>query len=343
MSKILLTGMSAPQASMSANNKTLSFAGLIYKTLTAGGHDVTWADPDVSTTKAALNKYDAVLVGISPVTSLAANRIYGALSVIDHLWGSSKLSLFIDAPQVNQIEFSLKAVLTKPESFTKEFFSYRKDYSKVVSDQKTLDRLMRVISKLYESEWPTLVYPKLPWSNESAIKKLLPSGVSNLSGINLDAYLFEDRPVFEERRSKWAIDNYKNDWISSTVKTLTLPHSPMKWNKGWTDTDVIAQIDRSIAALVAPHKREGSWWTPRIAQALSSRTPVITDWKQAGVLGAAWSLLASSIEEMSVDKRNLLALAQSESYQHNIPTKSSAITMLETIIKVSNNKEKTNE
>jgi hypothetical protein len=343
MSKILLTGMSAPQASPSANSRTLSFAGLLHKSLTEAGHDVVWGDPDLNQTKAALSKFDSVVVGVSPLTSLAANRVYGALSIIDHLWGSPKLSLFIDAPQVSQIEFSINSIKTNPETFAKDFFSYRKGYQQVASDEKLKSRLLKCVTKLSESEWPTVMYPALPWSQDGSVKKLLPSGVTDLVGINLDSYLIQDRFIFEDRRRKWCVDNYKNAWVDSTLKTLTFPHSPLKWNKGWTDTQVIDQIDRSIGVLIAPQKREGSWWTTRVAQALGSYTPVITDWKQSASLGPEWDILAATFESMSDDKRLLVATAQRESYISRIPTKLTAMKLLESTIRVTNSQEESNE
>jgi hypothetical protein len=343
MSKILLTGMSAPQTSPSANSRTLSFAGLIHESLTEAGHIVTWGDPDVTMTKAALNKFDAILVGISPLTSLAANRVYGALNVIDHMWGSPKLSLFIDAPQVNQIEFSIKSIDSNPDAFIKEFFSYRKGFQQVAADEKLRTRLLKCVSRLNTQEWPTVIYPALPWSQSGVVKKLLPSGVSNLVGLNLDAYIITDRFVAGERRQKWVVDSYKNNWIDSTLKTVTFPHSPMKWNKGWTDSQVVEQIDKSIGVLIAPHKREGSWWTSRVAQALSSHTPVVTDWKQTGFLGAEWDILAATFETMSEDKRALIAMAQRESYVTRIPNKLEAVKLLESTIRVTNNQEESNE
>jgi hypothetical protein len=82
--------MSAPQASSSANLKNLSFAGLINMALTDAGHEVVWASPSVYMTEETLNEFDAVVVGVSPITSMGANRVYGALNVIQTMWGSDK-------------------------------------------------------------------------------------------------------------------------------------------------------------------------------------------------------------------------------------------------------------
>lgn len=338
MSKILLTGMTSAQASSAASRKAMSFAGVMYTALSEAGHDVLWADPSLAYTSEDLKTFDAVIVGVAPLTSIAANRVYGALNLIDVLWESPKLTLFIDAPQVNQIEFSLKSVLTSPDNFVKPFFSYRKGYSDVVANADTRQRLIDCVEKLYTSEWPRTLYPALPWTKHDAIVQLLPGGAVDVVGINLDAHIIKDLPHGDARRVKWSVDNYKEQWIKSTVQTLTVPHVPMKWNKGWTDDQVSDQITRSIGVLIAPSKREGSWWTYRIAQALSTYTPVVTDWKESESLGEGWDLLAPSVEDLSDETRHLLAAVQRSTYLANIPSKTEATRLLEGTIKLSKKK-----
>jgi len=343
MSNILLTGMSASQASRSANEKSLNFAGVLNRVLTDLGHNVVWIDPDINLSAEDLDRYDAVLVGISPLTSLSSNRAYGALSIIDHMWGSDKLRFFIDAPQVNQITFSIKAVHSNPDSLTKSFFSYRKNFSAVTSNQALADRLLKSISKLMTEEWPIVLYPSLPWSVVDRIKNLLPSNVKSLIGINLDSYLLEDLESDEIRRDKWVVDSYKTDWTKSTAGSLVYPNSPMRWNKGWTDEQVIAQIKKSIGVLITPHKKDGTWWTYRYIQALNTLTPISTEWKESSKLGDAWSSLAASIEAMHPENRRILSMAQKDLYVSYIPAKGLAGQLLEAAIGLNNNQENNNE
>lgn len=343
MSNILLTGMSAPQASKSANTKSLNFAGVLDKVLTEAGHNVTWVDPNIDLSFEDLDTYDSVLVGLSPLTSLAANRLYGALSIIDLMWESPKLRLFIDAPQVNQITFSIKSVYLNPESLIKSFFSYRKDFSKVTSNEVLKQRLLNTVSKLMNEEWPSVIYPSLPWSTSDQIKNLLPPNLKSLTGINLDSYLIENLESDEPRRDKWVADTYKTDWAKSTTKTLTYPNSPMKWNKGWTDDQVMSQIVKSIGVLISPHKKDGTWWTYRYIQALNTLTPIATEWKESSKLGDAWTPLAASIEAMHPENRRILAMAQKDLYISYIPSKGLAKQFLEAAIGLNNNQENDNE
>jgi hypothetical protein len=329
MSKVFLTGMSAPQASSSSNKKSLTFAGVLDKVLTSAGHEVTWASPSVYMTKESLDKFDAVLVGISPLTSVGANRVYGALSVINALKNTDKLTLFVDTPTPSQIEVSLRAVITNPETLTKSFFSYRKEYSNVIADKDLLNSVLSGAKYLYENDWATTLYPKLPWKSDI---KLAPNAKTNLVGVNLDSHIILETDVESDRRPKWVIDNLTTTWAKSTTAALSLPNSLMKWNKGWTDEQVAEQILRSIGAIVSPDKRDGTYWSYRYIQAINSNTPVVTDWKESHLIGDAWNILATNIESMSQEKRDLVAMAQRESYVANIPSKQQAVEILQNSI-----------
>ena len=331
MSKIFLTGMSAPQASTSANAKSLSFAGLINMALTDAGHEVVWASPSVYMTKETLEEFDAVIVGVSPITSMGANRVYGALNVIQTMWESDKLTLFVDTPTPSQIEISLKSVITNPDSLTKPFFSYRKEYSNVVADKKLLKSALSAVKLLYEADWGKTMFASLPWKHVDSVK-MAPNAKRSLVGLNLDSYVISEKDSSEERVLKWVHDSNDSKWYKETIQLLKLPSLPMKINRGSVDTDVMNQIERSIGVLMSPDRRDGTYWSPRYVQALNANTPVVTDWKESGVLGAAWSVLAYSIEEMSQSKRDLISLAQKESYLAYIPNKEKSLSDLESVL-----------
>lgn len=328
MSKIFLTGMSAQQASPSLNSKSLSFAGLVHSALIDAGHEVVWASPSVYMTEDALNEFDAILVGVSPITSMSANRLYGALNVIKTMWGSSKLTLFVDTPTPSQIEVGLKSVITNPDSLIKPFFSYRKEYSNVVADKKLFNNAIDCINTLYNEDWGKTIYAQLPWKSLDSVK-ISKNAKKTLIGLNLDSYVISELNEKEDRANKWVYDDSNSPWYKNQIKFLNLPTSPMKINRGSYDNDVMGQILRSVGVLISPDKRDGTGWNYRYVQSLNAGTPIITDWKESSVLGEAWSVLAYSIEEMSQSKRNLIALAQKESYLANIPNKKNALKLLE--------------
>lgn len=327
--------MTASQASQSANSKNISFAFAIHKCLTEAGHLVDWKDPEISLTSLDLEQYDSVLVGISPITSLSANRAYGALNIIDILWGNPKLKFFIDAPNTVQIASSLKSIDSNPLNLVKDFYSYRKGYSSVVSDIAVTSRISNAASKLMKEDWPTTIYPSLPWKTNNQLGlKLLPNAVKNLVGLNLDSYLITKPPIYFDKRDKWVVDNHLNKDIIKLIETLSFPTSPMKWNKGWTDLQVLDQISRSSGVIVSPCKSDGSWWSYRYIQAISTLTPIYTSWVETSSLGPCWSHLASAIEDLEHNDRVRLAIEQRDSYIENIPTKEDALEILKQILAI---------
>jgi hypothetical protein len=332
MSKILITGMSAPQMSINANSRSLSFAGVIEKVLTDAGHKVAMIEPDITWTEENLDYYDAVLVGFSPITSLSANKAYGALHIMHVLRKSKKLCLFIDAPQPAQLMASLRSIALHPKNLTKEFYSNRTGYQ-LAQDPSMSSRMLEVINRLLNNEWPKTLYPSLPWkSQESVIGELQPKVEGSLHGINLDAYLVSPAPVYkDERIDKWAADTFSTKWVKTTLNTLKYPATPMKWNKGWTDSQVYAQISPALGSLISPH-RDGTWWTYRYAQSLNAGTPIASEWKETQIIGSSWNVLAAHVEEMNEQERDKLSYAQKMDYIASIPSKEGARERLETLI-----------
>lgn len=339
MSNILITGMSSPHTSMSANMRSLSFAGCLSLVLTQQGHAVTQIDPEVMWKKEDLDNYDTVLVGLSPLTSLSANKVYGALNVISILKDSDKLRLFIDAPEPAKITASLRAIIKTPANFTKPFYSNRKGYD-VASQVAVKKRLLKVVNDLLTGEWPVTLYPSLPWGSIDKIATQLPDSVGNsLQEINLDSYFIEQPISVDERRDKWVVEAYSTKWVDSTIAMLENPTVPMKWNKGWTDTQVHSQIAGAMGAIISPYKG-GTWWSYRLIQCLNSLTPVATDWKESRLLGEPWSHLASYIESASPEERLALAQGQRDTYIDSIPSKRDAAVTLSDALGLYARKEK---
>ena len=326
--------MTAPQTSEKVNKNSKTFSSILHEVLTSAGHNVTWSAPSVTTTAEYLDTFDSVLVGLAPVGSLTSHKIYGALNVIDLAKKSNKLTLFVDLPNCSLITSSIKSVVNNPKSFTKPFYSKRKEYDFVVADPDVESRLFEVLKSLNNEEWPTTIYPSLPWSDSSEIK--LPSvAKKNLYGVNLDSFYVTELPNLNQKRiDKWSVDIY-NEWSTKAIKTLSLPTVPMKWGRGTSDNDVLDQISRSIGAIITTDKRNGTWWSYRYAQALNSNTPIATDWTVSQRLGEPWAVLASAIDTMSQEKRDLIALAQKEIYKLAIDDQKVSLNKLESILRIS--------
>lgn len=327
MSRILITGMTSPQTSRALNKKSLSFSGVIEKVLADDGNIVSMCEPDITWTRENLDIYDAVIVGLAPITSISANHCYGALSVIDLMYDSGKLVLLVDAPNPAQISTSLRAVTSNPSNLAKSFYYNRRGYQ-LMTEQKTFDRVFGVISRLIDghSDWPTTIYPSLPWKSNTSVVDELPymAGVS-LVDVNLDAYLLQPQnPLVRDKRNVWAADSVTSTWMKKVVGTLNSPVELMKQHKGVDDKRVEEVLMSSLGSLITPH-RGGTWWSYRYIQSLNQLTPVATNWQESMNIGDSWNVLAASIEHMLQAERDDLAVNQYKEYLSSIPNKKQAL------------------
>ena len=329
MSKILITGMSAPHASVETNKRSLSFAGIMKEVLVSHGHEVVQDDPEISWNIEDLDQYDTVLLGLSPLTSLSANRVYGALNLMDLLDESDKLKLFIDAPEPTRITASLRAISKTPDNLTKPFYSYRKGYM-YASVPGMAQNLLDIVNKLLYDKWPTTLFPALPWYGTGKVISQLPTGAAeSLCPINLDSYIINGQTSLEiEKRDKWVVENYNTSWTKEITNMLAHQSVPMKWHKGWSDEQVFTQIASGIGSLISPYQTGGTWWTYRLIQSLNASTPVVTDWRESHAIGESWAHLASHIESMPLQTRVDLAEAQKEDYVKAIPSRRDAAVAL---------------
>jgi hypothetical protein len=335
MAKIYLTGMTAPQTSQSANLRNFAFAGALHKVLVSAGHDVTWEEPSLDVSKDFFNQYDSVLVGVGPVTSLSANRVYGALNLIGLLWGSDKLKLFVDAPGMAQLCSSLKSVDKTPTTLMKEFYSYRKGYKEVVSNVALSARIATAINNLATKEWPQTIYPGLPWKTDDKASQKISVEIPRFNGVCLDSHLINRDAPQGLRFDKWLVDSFADKSIKKLVATLRNQTAPMKWNKGETDDQVYSQMLEASGAIITTNKSEGSWWTYRYAQSLNAGIPIYTEWQETSVLGEPWSHLAHTIEDFTDSEKADLSARQKSEYLKNIPNKQESIKYLESLLNIS--------
>jgi hypothetical protein len=313
--KLLLTGSTAAHASARKNANSFTYAGLVNMAVRHAGHDVEWVEPSVHMTEEYVAGFDAVLVGMAPLTSTAAHRIYGALSVIGHANNIGNLCLMVDAPEPKKVWAGLRAICLNPEDLTKDFYSKRKEYRAALDHTTTL-RMLAAVQALYENDWPTTIYPKLPWMSFPSVSTYIPKTDShNLVGINLDKALLKDGPgVYVEKPDYWVTDAAGSKWVEALSKTLGYPVCNMAASR-WEDARAVnARIAMSIGCLVGTYKYGDPWWSPAIVQALSEGVPVVTDWRLSSMLGPPWSMLASSVEDMAPDERMWLADEQRDAY-----------------------------
>lgn len=324
MKHVLLTGMTSPQASPRLGDRNTTFAKLLQLALEEAGHSVTWGPASVEWDPDYLSQYDAVLVGVAPVTSLSANYAYGALTVLHHLWDDPRLRLFLDAPDVSQVRTSLQTAVVNPDTLFKPFYKARREYEKVSGSAEFMTYVWGAARALLEEQWPVTTYPELPWNSlASELEKALPGGArGRLEALNLDSLIPVADPVdVAPTVHRWVVDAPKTAWSRSTMATLTAEVAPLKWHKGWTDVQARDQLVRAVGLLASPQKPGNTWWSPYYSMALTHGKPVATYWQDSARLGAPWSVLAASIEAMSSEERTGLALAQRELYKKHTPSR----------------------
>ncbi len=321
--------MTAPHTSPIANEKSLSFAGIIYKSLKDQGHTVVMTDADLSWTRESIDYYDVVLIGIAPIMSLSANSSYGALHLLDLMWNDPRLTLIIDAPKPEQIAASLRAISLNNDLLTKQFYTNRKGYQ-FASNPENAKRLISTVEGLLHDPLPPMMYPSLPWNDSSLLLQLLPLKIQSIKAINLDALVLSPNPdaLYTTRISRWAADDIKSAWTAKILPTLIYPAMPMRLNKSWTDKIIEEQLKYAMGALITPHKKR-TWWTYRYVQALNVCTPIVTEWRDSARVGASWSTLASVVESLSASERRDLALAQASEYMKAIPSKQDTVQQLQ--------------
>jgi len=113
--------------------------------------------------------------------------------------------------------------------------------------------------------------------------------------------------------------NQKTPWVKNLEKTLKNKIHLMSSNKWSTNTSVLTNINKSIGSIISVYKNDEPWWSVNLSQSLYVNTPVVTDWKQTSYLGDSWSLLAHSLEDMSVGERLSIARKQKNDYIKVLP------------------------
>lgn len=319
--RTLLTGMSAAQVNSVKHRWSPNFPGLIRDELVRNSDDVTWAEPSVLWNDKYLTRYDLVICGISPITALGANRCYGALSIIEQLWGDSRLRLLVDAPDPLKMVSANKSIIDHPDNLDKDFFRARREYEIVHSNPSLKKRLIKAVELLNTELWPTTIVPSLPWQVPQHFAHQLPLAAGRLQLLNLDALLFHMCNLelsVNNRFNRWAYEAGTHpNWVRH--QNLTWPlHGLPKTHRRPIIAETLVKLANSAGTIIAPSK-SGTWWSPRFAMSLSHRTPVFTDWHETQFLSTAWTHLPSAFELMDQDKREQLGDEQFASYVSMIP------------------------
>lgn len=323
--KVLLTGSTANQSNPLTHQRATNFAGLLHDALVLAGMDVHWAEPSIRLTRQDLTTYDKVLVGVASPMALGSNRVYGALHLVSELWGDDRLTLFLDAPEPNNITRGLDSIAREPHRITKQFFEYRKEFA-LAREPRGKSSILNACTLLRTEVWPTTLVPGFPWSDELQHEKDLPIGaMDQVVMMNLDKMIFRKvqkggAPAPLPRDARWMAEKSADKkWlrglhVSDPILSLRADHRvdmhPYLYNR----------LQTATGFLHSPSKRGSLWWTPKLAMSLAVGTPVFTKWEESRLLGGEWSVIPSTFEAFPEKSRIELAQAQHDSYSNAIPS-----------------------
>ncbi len=313
--KILFTGMGSHHCKKPSN---FSFFNILDSVLSEYA-DITWSSPSFSWTKDDLEKYDHIIFGFLPPTSLSANKLYGALHVLGLMFNSPKIKLVVDSPQVWQYKNSINASLKNPSILFGSFYSKREGYNTVLKNPSIVEK---AIAHMLVSDWPTIIYPGLPWNSDEKVSTALGFGdSSNTFGVNFDGLFIDPEVPRIGRKDYWAVENIKNSWVDHINKSTVFPKQPTKAGKKTDDTYALDVIRNGMGLIIPPQERNLiTWWNYRIIQAFNTSTPIVTDWNETTNFADSWSLLPYQVEDMSPSQRQQLASTQRGVYLESLPS-----------------------
>lgn len=327
--KVLITGSTSSQSSKKTYERVPTFAGLISKNLLSSGVEVEFSRPYLEWDKKYLKEFDAVLVGIAPLTSLSSNSLYPALAVASRAEKIGNLSFFIDAPEPQKIAASLASFKKGKVDLFKPFYETRREYEKLSGDSKVIKEIEDFCGRLTSSEWPTTLYPWTPLIPPMQVKKHLPwIPEESIYSISIDSYLMEDYEVsersLENDPSYWVYDSNKTKWFESTQRSLRHEAIPMKKNRFSGCEETSRRISNAVGSLVTTYRSEELWWSPLLSNSLNLGVPAASDWRITRELGDDWNYLPARIEDMTNLERFELASGQRSSYMKALDSKSEA-------------------
>lgn len=318
--------------------ENVNFFSVIEKNLPSNA-TVTWESPNINWTKEDLDKYDQIFFGFSPPTALSSNKIYGALNLLGLIFDSPKLKLVVDSPQIWQYKNSISAILKNPDLLFTNFYSRRENYQTALKNKSIIEK---AIAHMRVSEWPTIIYPGLPWNSNEKIYSAL--GFGNLEkfvGLNLDSSLISPEPPNISRQDYWALENPKSLWYQSLEKSIVFPAEASKVRRKTDDNYALNLIRGSVGLLLPPQDRTNIvWWNYRMIQAMNTSTPVATNWQDLYSFSSSWAVLAYQIEDMTPAQRQILASKQRNSYLESIPSAEESANILKNILIESFTKER---
>lgn len=321
--KVLVTGATSRQANPDASNvgkKEVAFAWLLAEALRSMGHDVEHRNPSVVET---YEEFDHVFIGLAPLHGLGSNRAYGVLAASLRLWGSGRMSFYVDDPDVGKVTGGLRTMATNPNNLTKPFFAYKLEYE-VAHRPEYESWLQAGVRMLNEQQWPRLIVPAHPWfSGMDKILKKVPQAIGYTTTLDLTAYLPEItvKEMDDENVPQWICEAGPNDkWLRQQQPGAEVYRIGKDGKKKLPDTHLVNLYRKSLGVLQPPVEPVG-WWNSRLGYARQALVPYVTRWQDVQALGEDYTVLPHTISLMDQDARDTLVQSQAEAFDRAIPSR----------------------
>lgn len=323
--KVLVTGCTSRQANPDASNvqkKEVAFAWLLAEALRDMGHDVEHRNPTILET---YEEFDHVFVGLAPLHGLGSNRAYGVLSAVLRTWGSGKLSLFVDDPDVGKVTGGLRTMATEPHRLTKPFFAYKLEYD-VASDPAYASWLQEGVKILNEQQWPRLIVPAHAWfAGLDKVLAKVPQAVGRTFTLDLSAFLpeIDIKREDDDWLGEWVCESSPdNKWLrqQQTGAGVYRIGKEEGGHKKLSDEQLVRLYARSVGVLQVPVEPVG-WWNSRIGYARQALVPYVTRWQDVQHLGESYTVLPHTIAALDADGRAALVQAQAEAFDHAVTSR----------------------
>lgn len=334
MKKVLITGATSSQYSIDAHKRSARFAGLLNSAINFQGVYSELKSLPVDSTEKDIKDYSSVIVGLAPVSSLSANKFYASINTLSNAIKENKHQIFFDAPEPHTIFQSYKSVLKNPSILTKDLYSAREGYQRVVNDSSFRTSVLETLEYLLEGNYD-IIYPSLPYYSPTRGSYGVPTGKGSFTGLNFDSLFADTFNVSIKEKSKyWLVESPNTKWAKDIALNVAKPVIPVRRNAYDTESDYIARMQNSFGYLNGTYKNDTLWWSPNIMLALSCGIPVFSDWRHTGELGLHWSGLPHSVEDITYEERCSLAMSQKVRYLGALPDwQESSKIAVQTIIK----------
>lgn len=317
--RIMITGMTRQQCGRPHQLGAQTITQMYKDALRHAGHDVIHDAFDGSPGLDLVVRCDAIMVGLSPLSSVTSHHMYYALHAITVAQNHGiPLTLYVDDWKYPAIVPSLEAVLKRPDTLVKDFFAKRPGwgYYKV---PKYRDILVSAVDRLVNQEWPPTVFPAFAWGDHGKLLTHTPRVTTSLA---VDPTPFSHRYPLNivdpaDRKREWILGTLADhrQWIEKQGAAWPVRYIGSRGSKApekLSEHDLVGTYGGSWGVMSPPYRKllGTGWWRNRFIYAAAARAILFCDPDEAPQLGSDYRTPLPVIEGMSERSLDLWASRQ---------------------------------